>query len=99
MGVVVRNELRQSDVSYVTVYDNAGAVIHDGSSDISTYGQAMQDPLAFEAVTARDVNMQVQIAQRRMDVSAPIRIGDQSVGRLPSGYSLESDQHQRNRAT
>src|SRR3546814_5819252 len=44
IGVVVRNELRQSEVSYVIVYDNAGAVIHDGSSDISTYGQAMQDP-------------------------------------------------------
>src|SRR3546814_6572788 len=61
IGVVVRNELRQSDVSYVIVYDNAGAVIHDGSSDISTYGQAMQDPLAFEAVAARDVHMQVQM--------------------------------------
>src|SRR3546814_5117963 len=66
IGVVVRNELRQSDVSYVIVYDNAGAVIHDGSSDISTYGQAMQDPLAFEAVAARDVHMQVQMAERLM---------------------------------
>src|SRR3546814_19629985 len=75
IGVVGRDVMRQSDGSYVIVYDNAGAVIHDGSSDISTYGQAMQDPLAFEAVAARDVHMQVQMEERLMDVSAPIRIG------------------------
>src|SRR3546814_753470 len=99
IGVVVRNELRQSDVSYVIVYDNAGAVIHDGSSDISTYGQAMQDPLAFEAVAARDVHMQVQMEERLMDVSAPIRIGDQRIGGVRIGYSLESVMDEQHRAT
>src|SRR3546814_1032915 len=95
----LRDELRQSDVSYVIVYDNAGAVIHDGSSDISTYGQAMQDPLAFEAVAARDVHMQVQMEERLMDVSAPLRIGDQRIGGVRTGYSLESGMEQQQRAT
>src|SRR3546814_8001719 len=89
IGVVVRNELRQLDVSYVIVYDNAGAVIHDGSSDISTYGQAMQASLAFEAVAARDVHMPVQMEERPMDASVPIRIGEQGTGGARQGYQLE----------
>src|SRR3546814_11440891 len=84
---------------YVIVYDNAGAVIHDGSSDISTYGQAMQDPLAFEAVAARDVHMQVQMEERLMDVSAPIRIGDQRIGGDRIGYSLESAMDEKQSST
>ena len=88
IGVVVRNVLRQSDVSYVIVYDNNGAVIHDGSSDIATYGQAMHDPLAYEVVTARDVH--VQVTGKILDVSAPIRIGDQRIGGVRIGYSLDS---------
>ena len=99
IGVVVRNVMRQSDVSYVIVYDNAGAVIHDGSSDISTYGQAMQDPLAYEAVAARDVHVQVQAEERLMDVSAPIRIGDQRIGGVRIGYSLESAIDEQHRTT
>src|SRR3546814_1649817 len=74
-------------------------LIHAGSSDISTYGQAMQDPLAFEAVAARDVHMQVQMEERLMDVSAPIRIGDQRIGGVRIGYSLESVMDEQHRAT
>jgi len=99
IGVVLRNVMRQSDVSYVIVYDNAGAVIHDGSDDISTYGQAMQDPLAYEAVAARDVHVQVQMKEQIMDVSAPIRIGDQRIGGVRVGYSLESVVAEQHRAT
>src|SRR3546814_4737144 len=74
-------------------------LIHAGSSDISTYGQAMQDPLAFEAVAARDVHMQVQMKERLMDVSAPIRIGDQRIGGVRIGYSLESVMDEQHRET
>src|SRR3546814_11696187 len=90
IGVVVRNELRQSDVSYVIVYDNAGAVIHDGPSDISTYGQAIQDPLAFEAVAERDVHLQVQLEERLLDVSAQRRIGHQPTRGVRLGPSPET---------
>src|SRR3546814_437451 len=59
----------------------------------------MQDPLAFEAVAARDVHMQVQMKERLMDVSAPIRIGDQRIGGVRIGYSLESVMDEQHRAT
>ncbi|MGI8560042.1 MAG: hypothetical protein ACR2J7_01090, partial [Luteimonas sp.] len=86
IGVVVRNVLRQPDVSYVTVYDIRGNVVHDGSSDIATYGQAMRDPLAYEVVTARSTHS--QSTDRILDVSTPIRIGDQRLGGVRIGYSL-----------
>ncbi len=88
IGVVVRNTLRQPDVSYVVVYDKDGAVIHDGSTDISTFGQAMQDPMAYEVVTARGVH--VQSTDEVLDVSAPVRIGDQRIGGVRIGYSLQA---------
>src|SRR3546814_15872799 len=72
------------------ISDLSSDVCSSDLSDISTYGQAMQDPLAFEAVAARDVHMQVRMEERLMDVSAPIRIGDQSNGGVRIGYSLES---------
>src|SRR3546814_959871 len=59
----------------------------------------MQDPLAFEAVAARDVHMQVQMEERLMDVSAPIRIGDQRIGGVRIGYSLESVMDEQQCAT
>src|SRR5690606_1482227 len=74
IGVVLRGVLKQSDVRYAIVYDNGGAVIHDGSEDISTYGQAMQDPLAYEVVTAQGLH--VQETDRILDVSPPVRIGE-----------------------
>ena len=97
IGVLMRNVMQQSDVSYVIVYDNSGAVIHDGSDDIATYGQAMQDPLAYEVVTARD--MHVQVTNKVLDVSAPIRIGGQRIGGVRIGYSLDSVIADENRAT
>lgn len=88
IGVIVRSVLQQPDVSYVVVYDTAGDVIHDGSTDIATYGQAMHDPLAYEVVTARATHS--QSTERILDVSTPIRIGDQHLGGVRIGYSLSS---------
>ena len=97
IGEVLRSVLKQSDVRYVIVYDNSGAVIHDGSSDIATYGQAMDDPLAYEVITAREMHMQV--AGKILDVSAPVRIGEQRIGGVRIGYSLDSVVADENRAT
>jgi len=97
IGEVLRNVLQQSDVSYVIVYDNSGAVIHDGSDDIATYGQAMHDPLAYEVVTAQD--MHVQVTDKVLDVSAPVRIGGQRIGGVRIGYSLDSVVADEHRAT
>jgi diguanylate cyclase (GGDEF)-like protein len=88
IGVIARNVLRQPDVRYVLVYDNNGNILHDGSGDIPTYGQAMRDPLAYEAVSANDVH--AQWTDSVLDVSSPIKVGDQRLGGVRIGYSLDA---------
>ena len=88
IGSSLRHVLRQPDVSYVIVYDNDGQVIHDGSPDISTYGQTMSDPFAYEVLSITGAH--VQASGQLLDVAAPIRIGDQRLGGVRVGYSLDA---------
>ncbi|MDQ3494861.1 MAG: EAL domain-containing protein [Pseudomonadota bacterium] len=97
IGVVVRSVLRQPDVSYVVVYDGDGNVIHDGSTDIAAFGQPMQDPLAYEVLAARTLHS--QSSDRILDISTPIRIGDQRLGGIRIGYSLSAIAADEARAT
>jgi diguanylate cyclase (GGDEF)-like protein len=86
IGTITRAALRQPDVGYVLVYDTQGRIIHDGSGDIPTYGQPMQDPLAYEVVRARGLH--AQWTDGVVDVSSPIRLGDQRIGGVRIGFSL-----------
>lgn len=86
IGVISRAAMRQPDVSYVLVYDTQGRIIHDGSGDIPTYGQPMQDPLAYEVVRARALH--AQWTDEVVDVSSPIALGDQRIGGVRIGFSL-----------
>jgi diguanylate cyclase (GGDEF)-like protein len=88
IGETARNVLQQPDVSYVLVYDNKGNILHDGSGDIPTYGQAMRDPLAYEAVSADAVH--AQWSDSVLDIAAPIRLGEQRLGGVRIGYSLDA---------
>ena len=86
IGNTTRSILRQSDVSYVLVFDAKGNILHDGSGDIPTFGQRMHDPFARRIATAND--LMVLNNDEVMDVSAPIRLGDQRLGGVRVGYSL-----------
>ena len=97
IGVIARNVLRQPDVGYVLVYDLDGDIIHDGSGDIPTYGQAMGDPLALDVVGARALH--TQWTDRVLDISSPIRVGDQRLGGVRIGFSLDSVRADEVRAT
>ncbi|HEY4530618.1 MAG TPA: EAL domain-containing protein [Luteimonas sp.] len=88
IGSLLRAALRQPDVAYALVYDNTGAVVHDGSRDVRSYGQVMDDPMAFEVVTARAPH--VQASDDVLDVAVPLYIGDVRLGGLRVGYSLAS---------
>ncbi len=88
IGDLANSAKREPDVDYVLVYDNEGRVLHDGSGEISTYGQPMQDPLAANAIKAN--GSLIQLAPKVLDVSAPIRVGDQRLGGVRIGYSLAS---------
>lgn len=97
IGVIARNVLRQPDVRYVMVFDDKGNIIHDGSGDIQTYGRAMRDPLAYEAVSAKQVH--AQWSDSVLDISSPIRVGEQRLGGVRIGYSLDAVRVDQNRAS
>lgn len=86
IGATTRSILHQADVSYVLVYDAKGSIVHDGSGDIPTFGQQMRDPLAKQIVSAD--GLQVLSTDEVMDVSTPIKLGDQRLGGIRVGYSL-----------
>ncbi|MFT3755644.1 MAG: EAL domain-containing protein [Pseudoxanthomonas sp.] len=87
LGTLVRAVARQPDVTYVLVFDAEGRIVHDGSRDISAYGQSMGDPLSAKALDAD--TMLVQWSPQVMDVVHPISVGDQRLGGVRIGYSLE----------
>ncbi|WP_425603312.1 putative bifunctional diguanylate cyclase/phosphodiesterase [Luteimonas endophytica] len=97
IGAAIAQVQRQPDVDYVIVYSAAGEVIHDGSRDIATYGQVMDDVFARDAVAADAVR--VQSDDRVFDVAAPVRIGEEKLGGVRIGYSLDSVRADENRAT
>jgi diguanylate cyclase (GGDEF)-like protein len=86
VGEIARSALRQPDVSYALVFDPQGRVIHDGSGDIPTFGQPMNDPFAAEAVAA--TTLRVQQSDALLEVALPIRIGDQPLGGVRVGISM-----------
>ena len=88
VGRIVGDVLVQPDVKYVTVYDSDGSVMHDGTEEIASYGQQMTDPLATVIIASNSLLLQHE--GDILDASAPIRIGDQRLGGVRIGYSLES---------
>jgi len=87
VGTLARATLRESDVDYVLVYDTQGRILHDGSGDIAAFGQPMRDPLAREVI-ASDAPL-ARARGRLLDVSRPIMIGEERLGGVRVGYSLE----------
>ncbi len=88
IGQIVRDVMAQPDVKYVTIYAPSGAIIHDGSDAIASYGQVMSDALAPAIIHANDLLM--QRSDGVFDVAAPISIGDERLGGVRIGYSLDS---------
>lgn len=88
IGHIVHSVLAQPDVHSVTVHDAAGGVIHDGSADISRFGQPMTDPASSAFLLAESPT--TRISDEAFDIAVPIRIGDQRLGGVRIVYSLES---------
>jgi len=87
IGDIVSATARQPDVAYVLVFDRDGRVLHDGSLDITRYGQPMEDPLAARAASGS--GPLVQWSDQVLDVSQPVRVGGETLGGVRIGYSLK----------
>ncbi|MGN6513067.1 MAG: putative bifunctional diguanylate cyclase/phosphodiesterase [Lysobacteraceae bacterium] len=88
IGTVARDVLHEPGVRYVLVFDRDGDIVDDATGETPAYGQAMRDPLAYEAVAAREVH--VQWTDHVLDVSSPIHVGDQRLGGVRIGYGLDA---------
>ena len=97
IDTITRNVTRQPDVAYVIVYDARGNIIQDSSGDVAAYSQSMRDPLAYEAIASPGLH--TQSTDRVLDVSSPIRVGDQRLGGVRVGYSMDSVRNDEARAT
>ncbi|HOV95422.1 MAG TPA: EAL domain-containing protein [Thermomonas sp.] len=91
VGTLARGALRAPDVEYVLVYDAQGRILHDGSGDIAAFGKPMNDALAPEIMAASGSH--TRMLADTLDVSAPIRIGDETLGGVRIGYSLARSSH------
>ena len=90
IGRIVDDVLAQPDVEYVTVFAPTGAIIHDGTDSIASYGQVMSDPLGPTIIAATELS--VHRVGNMLDVSAPILLGDERLGGVRIGYTLASAQ-------
>lgn len=88
VGDQARDALRSPGVAYVLVYDPEGRILHDGSGDIPAYGRPMRDALAGKVVAAKA--MLVQQTGAMLDVSSPIFVGDERLGGVRIGYSMDA---------
>lgn len=87
----------EADVTYVLVYDDKGNIVHDGSGEIAAYGRKMDDPLATAAITAK--GPLVQRTPSVMDAAMPIELGEDRLGGVRIGYSLQNANRAVARAT
>jgi diguanylate cyclase (GGDEF)-like protein len=86
IGALVAAVKAQSVVSYVRVFDAHGRLLHDGSADVSGYGQPLDDALAPKALTA-DTPL-LQRSQDVLDVVVPVVLGTQRLGGVRVGMDL-----------
>ncbi|WCE04320.1 EAL domain-containing protein [Pseudoxanthomonas sp. JBR18] len=96
IGTLVREATRQPDVAYVLVYDDDGNLVTDGSWDMASYGQPMQDPLAARALASN--GLLTQWSDKVVEVSQVIELGDSRLGGVRVGYSLAEARTSEQRA-
>ena len=88
IGDFTRPVLAEPDVRYVLVFDAQGRIVHDGSSAIATFGQAMEGAMAAPSAAAAATLVQTDAAI--VDVTEPIFLGGKRLGGVRIGLSREA---------
>jgi len=79
--------LNLSGVKYAIIYDINGAIVHEGEESISRFGKIPNDPFNKAATASR--SPLIQQSATIMDFSHPLFIGDEYLGGVRIGLSLE----------
>ncbi len=86
IGEISRSALDQPDVAYVLIHDGDGLIVHDGSHDITRFGQRMGDSLAVGAINARGPVL--QSGDGVIDAAVPVWLGKERIGGVRVGISM-----------
>jgi len=91
IGEYARNTGQQADVVYVLVADAQGRIVHDGSSDIARFGESLPELPAVAAAPAEAFRggIDAQWVDGLLHLSAPVRLGEQRVGWVRLGLSMD----------
>ena len=92
IGEYARNTGQQADVVYVLVADAQGRIVHDGSRDIGRFGEPLPElagGIDGEPAAALRGGIEAQWADGLLHLSAPVRLGEQRVGWVRLGLSME----------
>ena len=79
--------LNLSGVKYAIIYDINGAIVHEGEESISRFGKVPSD--AFSKAASASRSPLIQQSAAIMDFSHPLFIGDEYLGGVRIGLSLE----------
>ncbi|MGL6290997.1 MAG: putative bifunctional diguanylate cyclase/phosphodiesterase [Silanimonas sp.] len=91
IGEYARNTGQQADVVYVLVADAQGRIVHDGSRDIARFGEPMPALVMGDAAPAAPLRggIEADWVDGLLHLSAPVRLGEQRVGWVRLGLSME----------
>ena len=78
----------QQDVMFAYVYDVNGELVHDGSDEVSRYGQHIDESLGWPASKLMRANQ--RMVGDVLHVVSPVLLGDKTMGTVAIGVSLDS---------
>lgn len=73
-------------IVYVYAYDEAGALVSDGTETLEAYGKRMDEPTRKAIAAGRGFTW---TAENTLHVAAPVKIGSRVLGSVMVGVSLE----------
>ena len=77
----------QPDIEYVYVFDPEGRILHDGSQKNALRGQVLDEEITGKALSTRRTHF--EIVGDVLDVGRPVRQGNNLLGAVRVGFSIE----------
>ena len=77
----------QSGIAYVFVFDETGAILHDGTGALTNFGRQLSGDALSMALGSRAVG--VSRSDDLLEIAAPIVIGSELLGGVQIGLALE----------
>ena len=84
---LTRSAREQKGIAYIYVYDDAGRLVHDGTTTLERFGSQLDDEHMARALKSNKI--QTWVEENTLHVSAPITIGSRSLGGVRIGLSLD----------